>query len=135
MDSHSESSSTSPAELNGLDVMAAIQAHLRWKKRLGDYIAGNSGEQLDADVVGADHKCALGKWIYGVGAEYHGEREIFQRLRTIHAAFHRSAGEIVRAVDAGKEEEASHMLHYGEYPKYSHQVKAELARLSLEIES
>jgi hypothetical protein len=133
-DSSPKQSATPPAELNGLDVMAAIQAHLRWKKRLGDYIAGTSVEQLDADMIGADHNCTLGQWIHGIGGELHGQLDIFQRLRTTHAEFHRSAGAIVRAVDAGQKDEASRMLHSGDYSKYSHQVKAELARLSLEVE-
>lgn len=136
MPDHSDNtSSTHHTDLDGLDVMEAIQAHLRWKKRLGDYIAGTSSEQLDAEAVSADHNCTLGQWIHGVGERTHGNSEIFLRLRNTHAEFHRSAGDIIRAADAGQKEEASRLLNTGDYPKFSHQVKAELARLSLEAEA
>lgn len=121
-------------DVNGLDIMAAIQAHLRWKLRLEHYISGSAEETLDAEVVGADHHCVLGKWIHSIGAELHGGREIFRRLQVTHAEFHRCAGEIVRSVDVGNRDEAARLLHGGDYPKHSHRVKAELARLSLEVE-
>lgn len=115
--------------------MEAIEAHVRWKIRLEAYISGTSGEKLDADVVCRDDQCALGKWIYGNGGAKHGNHPMFPDLKETHAHFHRAAGEVIRSADAGEQEKARTMLNSGEYARYSHRIKSDLARLSLELES
>lgn len=117
-----------------LDFMSAIEAHVRWKVRLENYIAGTGEESLDPNVVSRDDQCMLGKWLHGSGGEQHSEHPRFGTVKEIHAKFHRSAGEVVRAVDAGEPDKAKDLLCKGEYADYSHRIKAELARLSLELE-
>ncbi len=117
-----------------LDFMSAIEAHVRWKVRLEAYIAGTGEESLDADQVCRDDLCLLGKWIYGHGGATYGSHPKFSSLKEIHGEFHRCAGDVIRAVDRGQPEQARDMLCKGEYAKYSHRVKAELARLGLELE-
>lgn len=115
------------------DFLSAIEAHVRWKIRLEAYIAGTSDEELNEEIVGSDVQCALGQWIYGEGGEKHGDHPKFEGLKETHMAFHNCAGGVVRAVHTGELDKAWELLRGGEYGKYSHQIKAELARLSLEL--
>jgi len=118
-----------------LNFMSAIEAHVRWKIRLEAYISGTSDEHLDPDVVCRDDQCALGKWIYGGGGEKYSDHPMFSVLKQTHMNFHRSAGDIIRAVDAGEKDKARTMLNSGDYARYSHRVKSDQARLSIELES
>ena len=78
-------------------------------------------------------KCALGAWIHGSGGEKHREQPRFQNLKEIHVNFHKSAGEVVRLVHDGMHKDAAELLCHGDYANYSHRIKSELARLSLNI--
>lgn len=117
-----------------LNFMSAIEAHVRWKVRLEAYIAGTSEETLDAEAISRDDQCMLGKWIYGEGGQEHGDNPRFDAMKEIHAKFHRCAGDVVRTVDAGDPVKAKDLLCKGDYASYSHRIKAELARLALELE-
>lgn len=121
-------------EYQTIDFFTAIEAHVRWKIRLEAYIAGSSDEKLDPDVVGRDDQCALGKWIHSSGGVRFGSHPKFPELRDIHAQFHRCAGEVIRAIDRGDTEQARNSLAKGDYARYSQRVKAELARLALELD-
>ncbi len=127
----STSDSTDSSQLN---FMGAIEAHVRWKVRLEAYINGTNQEHLDPDVVCRDDQCVLGKWIYGSGGEKYGNHPMFPVLKQTHMNFHRSAGDIIRTVDAGDREKARTMLNSGDYARHSHRVKSDLARLSIELE-
>ena len=126
--------SVSACEVQDLDFLSAIEAHIRWKMRLEAYVSGVGEEELDAMKIMHDQNCVLGKWIHGAGGAKHGDHPMFQRLKETHAHFHRCAGTVVRLTDEGKTGEAEDLLRRGDYCKYSNQVKAELARLSLEID-
>ncbi|SCZ51878.1 CZB domain-containing protein [Thiohalomonas denitrificans] len=121
-------------EIDGFNFLNAIEAHVSWKIRLGDYINGTSEEVLDADIVCRDDQCPLGKWIYGQGGELFGDHPKFPTVRDTHMEFHRCAGDVIRLVDSGKIDAARDMLNKGDYAKYSHRIKSELARLSLELD-
>lgn len=118
-----------------LDFMGAIEAHIRWKVRLESYISGESEEQLDPSVVGRDDQCALGKWIHGPGGTRYDSLPVFQSLRETHAGFHQCAAQVIQSVDEGDTDKAGEILSRGCYAKYSNKVKAELARLSIELGS
>ncbi len=119
---------------SGIDIPAAIQAHVGWKIKLQRYLNGTYGEPLDAQVVGADDRCTLGHWIHGEGEERYGHHPLFQEIKTIHAAFHRCAGSVVQCVDHGERERAAAILNQGDFPRYSGQIKSKLAALCLELE-
>ena len=118
-----------------LDVMGAIEAHIRWKVRLESYISGEGEEELDPDVVGKDDQCALGKWIYGPGGAKYDSLPVFQSLKETHTGFHQCAAQVIQSVDEGDVDKAGEILSRGCYAKYSNKVKAELARLSIELGS
>jgi hypothetical protein len=117
----------------GVDFMAAIEAHVRWKVRLENYIDGTSKEKLDVEVVAMDNQCPLGKWIYGVGGDKYNANPLFQEIRIIHADFHKCSANIIRQANAGDKEGAVEALHHGEHFKLSQRIKVKLARLHVEL--
>ncbi|MBU0593281.1 MAG: CZB domain-containing protein [Pseudomonadota bacterium] len=118
-----------------LDFMGAIEAHIRWKVRLEAYVSGDGAEKLDPAVVGKDDLCALGKWIYGPGGVNYGALPLFQSLKETHAGFHQCAAQVIQSADEGDTVKASEILSRGCYAKHSNKVKAELARLSIELDN
>ena len=113
--------------------MAAIEAHVRWKVRLENYIDGTTTEKLDVEVVGMDNQCPLGKWIYGIGGDKYNANPLFQEIRGIHADFHTCSASVMRQSDAGDKEGAAEALRRGEHFKLSQRIKAKLARLHIEL--
>jgi len=96
--------------IGGMDFDAAITAHRQWRRRLLDFVAGGSHEQLDSAVVGRDDQCALGKWIYGTCQPALGRHPLCENLRSAHRAFHECAGEIIRKRQSGDIARARHLL-------------------------
>lgn len=121
------------AVVGGLNFMTAIDAHMKWKTRLEDYIHGRSGEDLHVDMVGCDDKCALGQWIYGVGGQQFGDLDTFREMKTQHAHFHSCAGKVVSVTQTGRKDDALRMLQHGDYVRASERVKMLLARLYVQI--
>lgn len=117
------------AELAGLNFKTAIDAHMKWKIRLESYISGTSNEDLKVDVVCRDDQCPLGKWIYDKGGEKFGFSETFYEMKTHHAHFHRCAGIVLSAAQAGDTSNAIRLLNGGDYVKASERVKTLLARM------
>jgi hypothetical protein len=111
------------------DGQTAIDAHLKWKERLHDYIVGKGSENFDADSIARDDVCALGVWINSEGVRDFGGMPGFQNLRQTHARFHASAGKVVALAKAGRREEALAMLEEGEYAQASDEVTAALVEL------
>ncbi len=93
---------------SSLDFDGVIQAHMSWKHKLRNFLAGE-GEALDPNVVSRDDKCVLGCWIHGEGQRYVGETG-YTRLRASHADFHRCAGDVIRAKLAGDDVGAKRLL-------------------------
>ena len=89
----------------------AFHAHTEWKVKLRSAIAKK--ETIDAKIVSADSQCALGKWLHGEGKLKYGKLSAFSECVSSHAAFHKAAGEVARAISAEKFEEASKLLDAG----------------------
>jgi hypothetical protein len=117
------------AEVAGLNFKTAVDAHMKWKVRLESYINGTSTEQLKVEVVSRDDQCPLGKWIHDVGGEKFGYSETFFDMKAHHAHFHRCAGEVLEAAQAGETAKATKLLQSGDYIKASERVKMLLARM------
>ncbi len=117
------------AEVGGLNFKSAVDAHMKWKVRLEGYINGTSNEDLKVETVSCDDKCPLGKWIYGEGGQRFGFSETFFEMKAHHTLFHRAAGSVLRAAQAGQKEKALQLLHQGDYVRASERVKQMLARL------
>ena len=128
-----EAPAADSVSVTGIDFMAAIEAHVRWKVRLENYIDGTTTEKLDVEVVGMDNQCPLGKWIYGIGGDQYSANPLFQEIREIHTDFHKCSAGIMRQSDAGDKEGAAEALRRGEHFKLSQRIKAKLARLHVEL--
>lgn len=94
-----------------MDLDKAGQAHAEWKVKLRTAIVRK--EQLDLATVSADNCCALGKWLHGEARQAYGSNPAYRECVTKHAAFHRAAGDVARAINAGQYEQATRMLDGG----------------------
>jgi len=92
-------------------IEAALAAHAQWKKRLQDAIATGQSE-FKADVVSRDNACQFGQWLYSLSKEDTASNE-FQTIKSLHADFHKTAGEILELALAGKKDEALKRLNPG----------------------
>jgi methyl-accepting chemotaxis protein len=98
----------------------AIGAHGMWKSRLK--MAIDSGK-IDAPIptISADNKCAFGEWLYGpeVTAAQKASPH-YQKVRTLHAAFHKQAAKVAEYATKGQKAEALKSIGLaGDYAKAS----------------
>lgn len=121
------------AVIEGLDFVAAIEAHRAWKERLSDYVIGTSNEILDHSIICRDDQCALGKWIYGPGITFTGHLPMFHQLKAHHAKFHICAAQIVDLVQRNQKEQAANTLLEGEFSKSSRDVQSLLSKIYMEM--
>lgn len=117
-----------------LDVLEVLLSHVRWKKRLSNYIKDGGEEILDPETLSCDSTCSLGHWLYGYGDHVYGNKARFKELKALHAEFHHYAAEIVRAVNRGEGEKAQKLLHHGDYARVAWHMNALLARISMEFD-
>jgi aerotaxis receptor len=96
---------------DGIDLNAAIAAHVQWKSKLRN--AALRGEQLDVDQVSRDDCCTLGQWLHGAGRRQWSTRPAFTDLLGKHAHFHHEVGGVARLVNAGKREQALKSMEGG----------------------
>ena len=83
----------------GVDLDSAIQAHAQWRTRLRN--AAQHKERLDADTIGRDDCCDLGRWLHGKGQGTYGSLPVFQDLVDRHRKFHTEAGAIAKTINLG----------------------------------
>lgn len=111
----------------------AVEAHLSWKLRLNDYLAGRSKEELQPHTICVDNRCVLGKWIHGPGKERFGAIGTFQQLMDEHAKFHYQASKVVEAHQAGNTALAEQILS----DQFAHQSKKTvncITKLHMQVE-
>lgn len=101
------------ALLRQIDIEAAIAAHYAWKSRIAAYLAGNSLEYFRPDIVGLDHRSALGKWLQSIKNTSLGQYPEIQRLLAEHQNFHFYASYIVSYTHAGKLDKAQKLYDEG----------------------
>jgi hypothetical protein len=123
------------AVIEGLDFVAAIEAHRKWRERLSDYVLGKSLEKLDHSVICRDDQCALGKWIYSTGATFTGHLPLFHQLKAKHAQFHISAAQVVELVHSDKKEAAINNIMEGEFATCSRDVQSLISKLYMELKN
>jgi hypothetical protein len=123
------------AEVKGLDFVAAIETHRKWKERLVAYVQATSTEILDHAVICQDNQCALGKWIYGNGATFCSHLPLFHQLKSKHSQFHIGAAEVVQKVQQDRFEEARSLLLEGDFAKSSRDVQTMLSKLYMEMKA
>jgi hypothetical protein len=118
--------------VKGIDIMDAINAHVKWKMRLDKYVNGTSEEMLDPNIICRDDQCTLGKWIHGSAYEYFQGDEGFRTLRDDHASFHLVASKVVMLVQEQNKSAAETLLKT-EYMAASRKVVHDLTELSKQL--
>ena len=114
------------------DLGKAIMAHEQWKDKLRN-AALNHGK-LDAATLHRDDACASGQWLHGEGEHQHGTRPTFTHLKTVHQDFHRSAGTVADAINAGQTDKAQRMLGSGtDFAETTERVLTAIQTLRREI--
>ena len=117
-----------------INIYDAVMAHNAWKKRLFDYLEGNSKEDLQPGKICVDYLCMLGKWIHSDGKMRFGEQPVFVRLMEEHAKFHRHAAKVVEAYQPGNEALAQEILT-GTFEEQSRKTVTCLTRLNVLVEA
>ena len=115
--------------IDGLDFIAAVDAHRKWKVRLTAYVQGTSTEKLDHAVICRDDQCTLGKWIYSQGANLMADVPIYHQLKAKHAQFHVTASRVVELVQKGEKDAAQNLLMGEEYTRGTVEVQRLLSKL------
>jgi methyl-accepting chemotaxis protein len=85
--------------------------HAEWKLKFQRAIS--NAEMFDVAIVAADDCCALGGWLSGDAKRLMGDSRSLQDCAAKHAAFHREAGRVAQAINAGKMPEATAMISDG----------------------
>lgn len=112
-----------------INIVECIDAHMKWKGRLQNYLNGTSHEQLDPMVICRDDQCVLGKWIHGPALKYFHDDAGFHKLRSDHANFHFIAGSVVKKVQ-DNDLAGSDALLKNEYARASRDVIQDLTELN-----
>ncbi|HUX29065.1 MAG TPA: CZB domain-containing protein [Thiobacillus sp.] len=113
--------------------MEIISAHVMWKQRLIAYLAGDSQEQLDPEVIGLDDRCPLGKWIYGEGKSME-TLPGYEEVRELHAQFHQNAAQVIVLHQTDSTAEAEALLN-GDYSRLSEKLKHRILGLSRQVKA
>lgn len=116
-----------------INLFEAMQAHANWKKRLLDYLDGNSTEDLQPHNICVDNRCPLGIWIHGQGKAHFADYPLFQQLVEEHAKFHYHASKVVEAHQAG-DDALAHKILNESFIEQSRKTVNCLAKLNAEIE-
>jgi hypothetical protein len=90
---------------------SALTAHSAWKQRLVTAVATGTSDFKPPDVS-IDNACQFGKWLYAL-PPHEMQSEHCQKVKALHADFHKSAGEILRLALTGRAEEAKKRLESG----------------------
>lgn len=115
-------------EFHGLNMRLAIEAHLKWKERLEQALAGSAGESLEVGHVAADDRCVLGQWLHGEARQRFAQHPEYHDLVRSHADFHLMAGDILCDAHDGRKEAAQEKLRHS-FRQKSDRVQLGLVRL------
>jgi methyl-accepting chemotaxis protein len=116
------------ASNHDINLDSAIKAHADWRATLRS--AANKSEQVDAQTIGRDDCCVLGKWLHGAGNSKFGGKPTFVALTNGHREFHTEAGKVARAINQGAGSQAEKMLGSG--TPFAH-ASGEVGRLIIQI--
>lgn len=84
-----------------LNLVAAAEAHILWKTRLGHHVHGSIREPLESAPLGQDGICQLGSWIKGSVFEPLRGSDVYQQLSDAHQQFHQMGALIIEKLKAG----------------------------------
>ena len=100
------------ARLDDTFITNVIAAHGMWKYRLHNAIESGRSD-FRPEVVGRDDQCPLGKWLYGDARAQLGGTAEFERIKELHASFHRGAASVLELAISGDRNRAQEQLGSG----------------------
>ncbi|MEZ5661705.1 MAG: CZB domain-containing protein [Burkholderiaceae bacterium] len=114
-----------------MDLQKAIAAHGEWKMKFRTAIADKA--KLDAAAISTDNACPLGKWLHGEAKIKFGKMGTYGKCLAEHAAFHKLAGQVATAINAGQYDKANAMIGMNtDYSKASTAVTSAIMALKRE---
>lgn len=116
-----------------INLYDAVLAHTAWKRRLFEFLEGQSAEDLQPRKIGTDSLCVLGKWIHSDGKLHFGDEPEFIKLVEEHAKFHAHAASVVEAHLVGDTSRAKEILT-GSFEEQSRKTVKCLTRLNALVE-
>lgn len=111
-----------------MDLNQAIQKHAEWKYKFRNSL--HSGTLMDDEAISKDNNCEFGKWLHKDARPALGGHKSFATCVVEHAAFHRAAGEVARAVNAKQGEQVEKLMAPGsEFAERSKKVAVAIIEL------
>lgn len=96
------------AKIKTEKIEAAIKAHIGWFEKLRSAIAAGKSD-FNPSIVVMDNQCEFGKWIYS-DLKNICDQAKYDRIKILHANFHKKASEILKLAIDGKKEIASSQI-------------------------
>jgi hypothetical protein len=97
----------------GMDevIEKALLAHGEWKKSLARMVE-NGDKTLCPEIVAKDDQCEFGKWLYlGIAPDVQ-VQPIYNRVRELHAEFHKEASRVLALAFSGRRDEAMEAIEF-----------------------
>ena len=106
----------------------AIAKHAEWKVKFR--AAMEHQEQVDHALIGDDHRCTLGQWLYAEGKAEHEAKPEFRFLVAKHKEFHAEAAKVAQLINTRQYAEAEKALNFAtSYNTASNAVSAAILKL------
>jgi Chemoreceptor zinc-binding domain len=100
------------------EIIKAIEAHWRWKKRLRCAIDSGKSDANQVEVA-KDNVCEFGRWLYGSTIPTTTRASVdYLSVRKLHADFHKCAANVLECVANGQKAQADALMD-GEYAEVS----------------
>lgn len=90
-----------------MDIAQEINKHLEWIETISSFLGKEDITKEQMDEITQHDRCALGQWLASENAQPFKDLPELAELEESHDAFHRLAGDLINAVEAGNEDEAS----------------------------
>ena len=86
-----------------MDLGQEIENHLEWIDGIASLLGAESFTEEDLQKITSHNTCELGQWLGSEGQELYKEIPEFSQLVDSHELFHKLAGELIEAIQSGKE--------------------------------
>jgi EAL domain-containing protein (putative c-di-GMP-specific phosphodiesterase class I) len=111
-----------------LTLKQAMDSHVAWREWMRGVVYGTKALNAPIENVAADDRCPLGRWIHSAAGARHLHLAEYCDLRTLHADFHRLAGNIVLEYESGNGELARQLFE-GALRELSRKLQLQIVRL------
>lgn len=112
-----------------LNLVAAAEAHVLWKARLGHHVRGSAVEPLESALLGQDGVCQLGVWINSSVFAPLQDCSACLRLKEAHQNFHQYGEDIMAMLKAGNRP-AAESLYNHQYSLALHDILQSLSEIN-----